>query len=91
MDFGLMGKSGIVVGASRGIGKAIALELSREGVDLAVVSRSYDDLAATAAEISGETGHRVVPIAADVTDRERVEEMVEQAAREFGGLNILII
>lgn len=90
MDFGLMGKSGIVVGASRGIGKAIALELSREGVDLAVVSRSYDDLAATAAEISGETGHRVVPIAADVTDRERVEEMVEQAAREFGGLNILI-
>ena len=43
MEFDLQGKCAIVGGGSRGIGKAIALELAREGVDLAIVSRSMPD------------------------------------------------
>ena len=90
MDFGLAGKRGLVVGASRGIGKAIALELAREGVDLAISARSADELARTAREISTATGRRVLPIPCDVTDRGRVEAAVGDAARELGGLQILI-
>ena len=44
MDLGLQGKHAIVTGGSRGIGKAIALELAREGVDVAIVARSKEQL-----------------------------------------------
>ena len=50
MDFGLQGKHAIVTGGSRGIGKAIARELAREGVDVAIVARNKGDLEATARE-----------------------------------------
>ena len=55
MDLGLAGKRGLVVGGSRGIGKAIALELAREGVDIAISARTEDELARTAREISTAT------------------------------------
>ena len=90
MELGLEGKRGIVVGGSRGIGKAIARELAREGVDLAVVSRAPDSLAAAARELEAESARRVVPIAADVTSREQVDRMVATAADWLGGLHILI-
>src|SRR5437870_9564929 len=61
MDFGLQGKHALVTGGSRGIGKAIALELAREGVDVAIVARSKDQLEATASELEAETGRRVIP------------------------------
>jgi NAD(P)-dependent dehydrogenase (short-subunit alcohol dehydrogenase family) len=48
MDLGLQGKHAIVTGGSRGIGKAIARELAREGVDVAIVARNKGDLEATA-------------------------------------------
>ena len=54
MDFGLRGKKAIVTGGSRGIGKAIALELAREGVDVAI-ARSQAELSATAEELAAET------------------------------------
>ena len=47
MDFGLQGKNALVAGGSRGIGKAIARELAREGVDVAIASRSLEDLEKT--------------------------------------------
>src|SRR6185437_4048374 len=65
MDLGLQGKHAIVTGGSRGIGKAIARELAREGVDVAIVARSQDALAATARELGAETNRRIVPLAAD--------------------------
>ena len=80
MDLGLQGKHAIVTGGSRGIGKAIARELAREGVDLAIVARSKEHLEATARELAADTGRRVLPIAADVTSRTQVESMVAQAA-----------
>lgn len=90
MDLGLQGKRGIVTGGSKGIGKAIARELAREGVDLAIVARSKADLEATARELEAETGRRVIPLAADVTSRAQVDSMVAQAAERLGGLHILV-
>ncbi|MCA9821616.1 MAG: SDR family oxidoreductase, partial [Dehalococcoidia bacterium] len=80
----------LVTGASRGIGKAIALELAREGVDLVIVARNQAALDETASEIAGLTGRRVIAKAADVTDRQRVDTVVNEAAAELGGLHILI-
>ena len=90
MGFGLNGKTAIVAGGSRGIGKAIALELAREGVDLALTARTLGPLEETAKEIAGETGRKGVAFAYDVLNRKAVDETVNQAADALGGLNILI-
>lgn len=90
MDFGLEGRKAIVAGGSRGIGKAIAMELAREGVDVALASRSMAELETTANEIAGATGRKAVPIACDVTDRAAVDGMVAQAVDALGGVHILV-
>jgi NAD(P)-dependent dehydrogenase (short-subunit alcohol dehydrogenase family) len=90
MDLGLRGKRAIVTGGSLGIGKAIARELAREGVDVAIVARTKDQLEATARELAAETKQRVIPLAADVTSRAQVDAMVAQAAAELGGVHILV-
>jgi NAD(P)-dependent dehydrogenase (short-subunit alcohol dehydrogenase family) len=90
MDFGLQGKHALVTGGSRGIGKAIARELAREGADVVIASRTLADLVKTAREIEDETGQRVVPLALDVTQREQVDRVVAEAAERLGGLHILV-
>jgi NAD(P)-dependent dehydrogenase (short-subunit alcohol dehydrogenase family) len=90
MDLGLQGKRAIVTGGSRGIGKAIAQELAREGVDVAIVARNKAELEATARQLGAETNRRIVPLAADVTSKEQVDGMVAEAARHLGGVHILI-
>jgi len=90
MDLGLHGKRAIVTGGSLGIGKAIAREFAREGVDVAIVARSKDRLDAAAKELASETGRRIISLAADVTSRAQVDAMVDQAARQLGGLHILV-
>ncbi len=84
MDLGLQGKHAIVTGGSRGIGKAIARELAREGVDVAIVARNKVDLEATARQLGAETNRRIVPLAADVTSKEQVDRMVAEAAQQLG-------
>ena len=90
MDFGLAGKKAFVGGASRGIGKAIALELAREGCDVAIASRTTADLEQAAAEIAEETGRNIIPIAMDATSSEQVDAAVNEAAQRLGGLHILV-
>ena len=90
MDLELAGKTAIVTGGSRGIGKAVARELAGEGVDIAVVARSADALRASAAELAEATGRRIVPIVADTGSDESVKAMVEQAASALGHLDILV-
>jgi NAD(P)-dependent dehydrogenase (short-subunit alcohol dehydrogenase family) len=90
MDLGLQDKHAIVTGGSRGIGKAIARELAREGADVAIVARNKADLEATARELAAETNRRIVPLAADVTSKEQVDRMVAEAAQQLGGLHILV-
>jgi NAD(P)-dependent dehydrogenase (short-subunit alcohol dehydrogenase family) len=90
MDLELAGKTAIVTGGSRGIGKAIARELAAEGVDVAIVARSRDALEQTAAELAEATGRRIVPIVADTGSDESVKAMVEQAAQALGRIDILV-
>jgi NAD(P)-dependent dehydrogenase (short-subunit alcohol dehydrogenase family) len=90
MDLGLQGKRAIVTGGSRGIGKAIAQELAREGVDVAIVARNKAELEATARQLAGETNRRIVALAADVTSKEQVDSMVAEAVRHLGGVHILV-
>ena len=58
MDFGLQGKHALVAGGGRGIGKAIARELAREGADVVIASRTLEQLEETAREIEDETGRK---------------------------------
>src|SRR5919204_3214955 len=90
MNLELAGKTAIVTGGSRGIGKAVARELAAEGVDIAVVARSAEPLAQSAAELAEATGRRVVPIVADTGSDASVKAMVEQAASALGRLDILV-
>ena len=90
MDLGLRGKNAIVTGGSLGIGKAVALELAREGVNVAIVARTKGPLDAAAQEIAAETGRRIIPLVADVTSRAQVDGMVAEAAAHLGGVHILV-
>src|ERR1043166_8877237 len=90
MDLGLKGKKAIVTGGGRGIGKAIARELAKEGVDVVIIARSKDELNATAKEISGETKQRVIALPAAATSREQVDGVTADAVKQLGGLDILV-
>ncbi|NNK13712.1 MAG: SDR family oxidoreductase [Desulfofustis sp.] len=70
MDLGISGKKGIVGGASSGLGKACALALAREGVELTIVARTEANIIAAAEEISAETGVKIIPVAADINSDE---------------------
>ena len=70
MDLGIKGKKGIVGGASSGLGRACALALAREGVELTIVARTAADIEAAAEEISSETGVQIIPVAADINSDE---------------------
>ena len=90
MDLGLKGKKAFVAGGGRGIGKAIARDLAREGVDVVIASRTMSQLEQTAKEIEDETGQRVIPIQMDATSREQVDSAIARAAEQLGGLDILV-
>jgi NAD(P)-dependent dehydrogenase (short-subunit alcohol dehydrogenase family) len=90
MDLELTGKVAIVTGGSRGIGKAIARQLAREGVDVAVVARGADALQATAAELAAETGRLIVPIVADTASDASVAAMVRNVVDAIGSVDILV-
>src|ERR1700761_1083082 len=67
MDLGLRGKKAIVCAASKGLGRACAISLAREGVDLVITARTAETLEETAAEIRDMTGVKVTAIAGDIT------------------------
>jgi len=77
MDLGIAGKKAIVGGASAGLGKACAMSLAREGVDLTIVSRTRANIEAAAKEISSATGVKVTPIAVDITTDEGRAEVLK--------------
>jgi NAD(P)-dependent dehydrogenase (short-subunit alcohol dehydrogenase family) len=90
MDLELTGKRAIVTGGSRGIGKAIARQLASEGVDVVISARGKEQLVATAAELSRETGRRVIPVVTDTSDEKSVNALVAAAIAELGGIDILV-
>jgi len=91
MDLELEGKRALVTGGSRGIGKAIARALAQEGADVALLARNADALAATVAELTRESGRKVVGVSADTTSDDQVRAAVAKATQQLGGtIDILV-
>ena len=70
MDLGLQGRKAIVCAASKGLGKACAMSLAMNGVDVVITARTLADLEATAAEIRKASGAKVTVVAGDITTEE---------------------
>jgi len=85
----LSGQTAIVTGASRGLGRAMAVELAAAGATVACVARDKEKLAETAANIE-QAGGKAHVYACDVTDGNAVTQLVEQVAEAAGGLHILV-
>jgi NAD(P)-dependent dehydrogenase (short-subunit alcohol dehydrogenase family) len=90
MDLGLTGRVAIVTGGSRGIGKAIAGELAREGADVAVCGRTRETIGEAAEALAKDTGRRVIPIVADTTQWDSVTRMVETVVSQLGRVDVLV-
>jgi NAD(P)-dependent dehydrogenase (short-subunit alcohol dehydrogenase family) len=90
MDLKLKGKTALVTGGSEGIGKAIALGLAREGVDVAICGRRMDVLEGAATEIAEETGRKIVAISADLTKDEDARNFVTKGAEALGRVDIMV-
>ena len=90
MDLGLKDKRALVLGASRGLGYAVALTLAREGCKVAVNSRSQANVSAAAQKIASESGTQAVGLAGDVGEAATAAQLVEAAVSALGGLDILV-
>ncbi|HYT78943.1 MAG TPA: SDR family oxidoreductase [Actinomycetota bacterium] len=89
MELGIAGKAAIVTGASKGLGRAIADELVREGVHLAICSRNHEEIASTAKELT-EAGGTVYDQAVDVTQPEQVQDFVARSVEALGDIEFLV-
>jgi NAD(P)-dependent dehydrogenase (short-subunit alcohol dehydrogenase family) len=89
MTTSLNGRAALVTGAGRGIGRAIAQELAKAGVRVALVARSHDELTDSAASVR-ELGGTAVAIKADVTDPDQLALSAARARDELGAVDILI-
>jgi 3-oxoacyl-[acyl-carrier protein] reductase len=85
----LTGKSAIVTGAGRGIGRAIAVRLAREGVNICAVSRTRAEIDNLSEEVR-KFGRRAVPVAADVSEETAVRTLIDRAVAELGSVDILV-
>lgn len=85
----LKGKVAIITGAARGIGKATAVALAKEGVNVGLMARTESTLKEVAAELEG-MGIKVAYAAADIASKEQVETAVEMLKNELGPADILI-
>ncbi len=85
----LQGKVAIVTGASAGMGRDIALAYSREGAKVLAVARRAERLAELVEEAKS-AGGQIVAFAADMADKAKVEEMIDEAIKVFGKLDILV-
>jgi len=90
MDLELKGKTAIVGGASKGLGRACAQTLAEEGANVAICSRSQADLEKAAQEIRTSTGAEVLAFAGDLDREETIRGLVAAAVARFGRLDVLV-
>jgi len=80
----------LVTGGSRGIGRAIAIELAKEGANIIVNFKSHPDAAKEVVRLIREVGRKAISIQADVAHDDEVKDMVKKAKEEFGGIDVLV-
>lgn len=90
MDLGLGGKTVMISGATRGIGRAIAAIFAQEGARLSICSRNPDDLGRVAAELSMQYGVAVFPYTADMKAPDSATQWVDATVEHFGAIDIVI-
>src|SRR6516162_4262033 len=90
VDLGLNGKVALVAASSKGLGKASALALAREGARVTICARTEADLNAAAEEIKRETGAEVLAVPADLGTAEGISSVVTATVGRFGGVDVLV-
>lgn len=90
MDLGIGGRVAVVCGSSQGLGRAVAEVLAREGARVVLNSRSADKLQVVQEELRASTGADVEAVAANLTDPDAVEALIEGAEEAFGQVDILV-
>lgn len=88
--FDLTGRTALITGGSRGLGKEMALAFARQGAEIMIASRSFESCSETAAEVFQETGRRCIPYACHVGRWDELEGLADAVRNEFGGLDILV-
>jgi glucose 1-dehydrogenase len=86
----LSGKTALITGSSRGIGRGCALEMAKEGADVAINYFSQQDEAEAVAEQVRAMGRRAITLKGDVSSQARVEEMIAETASTFGRLDVFV-
>jgi 3-oxoacyl-[acyl-carrier protein] reductase len=90
VDLGLRNKVAFVAGGSKGLGKAVAMELSKEGAMVAVCARERPELSGTVEEIRSLTGGEVIGIAADLSISDQAADFIRKGLEHFGTVDILV-
>ncbi len=90
MDLGIQDKVALVAASSSGLGKAVALQLSREGARIAICARNEKNLFTAREELAADTGGVVLPYPTDVTNRDQVKQTVASVVSDLGSLDILV-
>jgi len=90
MDLGIVGRVAIVTGASRGIGRAVAERLCREGASVALCARNRESLAEAQRALEALGGGRVLAVEADLTEPAAAERVLEVTAGAWGRIDILV-
>lgn len=85
----LKGKVAVVTGGGRGIGRAIAIELAKNGANIVIAARKMNEMKSAAKEIMG-FGNEVLIVKTDVTERKDIKNMVQKTLKKFGRLDILV-
>ncbi len=88
-EFNLEGRTALITGAGRGIGRAIALTLAEAGADIVAASRTSRELNETTAEVS-KLGRKCIPVPTDITDRDHLKNLVDTTLSHFGKIDILV-
>jgi len=89
MDLGLRGRNAVVLGGTRGIGRAIVETLGGEGAGVALCARNADQVMTAVAELQT-LGVRATGASVDITDGAALKSWIADVAREFGGIDMLL-
>ncbi len=90
MNLLLNGKVALVSAASKGLGRAVATGLAREGANVAMFSRDKDRIEEAAEAIHASTGADVLPLVTDVRNRDEIDAAIEATVKRFGKLDVLV-